>query len=83
MPVMILTGKMPVPPDFRNISGRATGELITPRGGLYDLSGCVDIGVNVGADGMVPNGSAAALVIESGVAVFETGVIRGAQPTPD
>jgi len=50
MPVMTLTENAPVPPDFRNTCGTVTGELITPRGGLYDLSGCVDIGGNVGAN---------------------------------
>jgi len=53
-----------------NISGIVIGELTLTRGNLYALSGRVDVGVDMGANGMAVNGKAAALVIESGVTVF-------------
>ncbi|MBC6404005.1 MAG: hypothetical protein GDA35_10385 [Hyphomonadaceae bacterium] len=55
------------------IRGTVTDDLRLTRGNLYALLGRVDIGVDMGADGMAAGGGAAALVIEPGVTVFGPG----------
>ena len=52
------------------VSGQVTSTLRLTRGNLYELSGRVDIGVDVGADGTDPAGTPASLIIESGVTIF-------------
>ncbi|WP_411818755.1 hypothetical protein [Hyphococcus sp. DH-69] len=55
-----------------NISGSILGDLTLPyvSGVAYQLNGRVDVGIDVGADGATPGGSAGTLTIEPGVTVF-------------
>ncbi len=50
------------------IAGVKTSDLTLIRGNFYELGGRVDIGIDVGADGM--GGTAADLTIEPGVDIF-------------
>jgi hypothetical protein len=50
------------------ISGVKTSDLTLTRGNIYEIGGRVDIGVDVGADGL--GGDAADLIIEPGVVIF-------------
>ena len=53
-----------------NVSGQITGDVRLTRGNYYQLVDRVDVGVDVGADGMLAGGDPASLTIESGVTVF-------------
>jgi hypothetical protein len=52
------------------LSGRISTDLRLTRGNYYELTGRVDVGTDMGADGTAAGGSAASLTIESGVTVF-------------
>ncbi len=74
------------PADFANggvvanrrnciLPNRIIRPLTLPRRGgtVYSLSGRVDVGVDIGGDGLASGGIAATLTIEPGVVVFGTG----------
>ncbi|MFL2780176.1 MAG: hypothetical protein ACJ0HI_03880 [Gammaproteobacteria bacterium] len=53
-----------------DLSGVITDDLTLVAGNYYKLDGKVQIGVDVGADGLAANGDAATLTINPGVTVF-------------
>jgi uncharacterized membrane protein len=52
------------------VSGVLTDDLRLTRGNVYEISGRVDVGIDVGADGSAAGGDTAVLTIESGVTLF-------------
>ena len=53
-----------------SIAGVQTEDITLTRGNFYELRGRVDIGVDVGFDGLAAGGDPAVLTIEPGVAIF-------------
>ena len=52
------------------ISGVIADDVRLTRGNIYEVVGRLDVGVDVGADGLAAGGDPATLTIESGVTVF-------------
>lgn len=52
------------------VSGVITDDLRLTRGNTYELIGRVDVGVDIGGDGLASSGDTASLTIESGVTIF-------------
>jgi trimeric autotransporter adhesin len=52
------------------ISGQILDNVRLTRGNFYEITGRIDVGLDVGADGNAPDGDPASLTIESGVTVF-------------
>ncbi|NWG91210.1 MAG: hypothetical protein HXY21_01695, partial [Parvularculaceae bacterium] len=53
-----------------NLAGTVLSDIRLTRGNLYRISGRVDVGVDVGADGTAVGGDPASLTIESGATLF-------------